>query len=174
MFEMIKKFWASNSLENNIYMIAGMILCSVIIYIVFKKLTDSPTKKLDFIKDANDNNRLTIGKMSCLTINGEKEPSTYHAEYMYMVDNKTYFVTYEINYAPPIDTRRDGIDPDMMLRQLPITMILFYDKKNPKKVYSKLEVFTSSIGIHKVPTPKKNMWRNVDSDWQNPIDLVTY
>ena len=91
-----------------------------------------------------------------------------------MVDGVQYFVTYNMLASIPIDERKEALNADMLLLTLPQFMILYYDKENPKKVYSKLEIFTSRDAIRKQKTPKTNVYRDVNRDWSEPIDMVQY
>ena len=93
---------------------------------------------------------------------------------MYFVDDKRYFVTYQLCANLPIIDSKDSTNADMMLLKLKPALILFYDSKNPSKVMSKLEVFTSHESIHQIKTPKENVWRDIHRDWTDVIDLVHY
>jgi hypothetical protein len=174
MFEAIGEFWTQNAIGSKIYIGYASLVCIIAISYIIGNLRSNPRKKIDFIVNATQNGCLTVGKMTCLTLNGSDGPSNYHAEYMYVVDGKRYFVTYEMCHNIPIDARKEEMNADMLLLKLKPALIFFYDKKNPKKALSKLEVFTSHEGIHQIPTPKKNVWRDIDKDWDQAIDLVHY
>ena len=53
-------------------------------------------------------------------------------------------------------------------------MMLFYDEKNPKNVMCKAEVFASKYAIKQVATPKHNVHRDVERDWTEAVNLMTY
>jgi hypothetical protein len=91
---------------------------------------------------------------------------------MYIVDGKRYFVTYKMAFDVHRDSRTSCMNADMLLLNLKPALILFYDKKKPKKAVSKLEVFTSENGIRQVRTDKHNMYRDTEKIWYEPIDLV--
>ena len=77
-------------------------------------------------------------------------------------------------YSIPVDERRDEMNADSALLQLKGAMPLFYDKKNPQNVVSKIEVFTSEEGIAQIHTPKKNALRDTEKEWYEPINLVRF
>jgi hypothetical protein len=63
----------------------------------------------------------------------------------------------------------------MLATEIKKYMLLFYDPKNPKKVMSKAEAFVSSSAMRRVHTNQKhNVYRSVDKDWNEAIDLVMY
>ena len=159
---------------EKVYVIYGIIVVILAIKMIIYNYENSPRKILSFIENAYNDGRMVVGKMTCLTLHGYTKPTSYEAEYMYVLDNKRYFVTYEMAYSVDIDDRKDKANADMLLLNLKPAMILFYDKKNPGKVRSKFEIFTSSDGIHQIKTKKKNIWRDIEKDWTAPIDLVKY
>ena len=174
MFKAIGEFWAQNNIGGKLYLIyAGITMFAVLMFLI-QYIVSNPKKKLKFIENASKNGCMAVGKMTCLTTHGVGEPKYFHAEYMYVVNEKRYFVTYKMAVHVPMDDRMDCMNADMLLLKLRPVMILFYDKNRPKKVLSKLEVFTSEEGICQIATPKKNVWRNTECDWTKPIDLVSY
>lgn len=162
------------SMWEKIYIIYAFIVLFTAAMFIWQYLSGNPKKKLDFITKAQQEGCMAIGKMTCLTLHGVGEPQHFKAEYMYVVDGKRYFVTYQMAFHVPMDDRLDCMNADMLLLKLKPVLILFYDKKKPKKVMSKIEVFTSEDGIHQIATPKRNTWRDTNKDWTTPIDLVTY
>lgn len=174
MFDLFKEYWMQCSFWDKIYVIYAAITLLTIIGFVVAHIGNHPKKKLNFITEAYKDGRMVVGKLTCLTVHGVNKPQYYQAEYMYVIDGKRYFVTYKMWYSIPIDSRMSAMNADMLLLKLKPALILFYDKKRHDKVMSKLEVFTSEEGIHQVYTSKKNIWRNTEIDWTEPIDLVQY
>lgn len=159
---------------EKIFEIYTFIVIFAAILFIWKNLKNNPKKKLDFITKAYKEGCLAVGKMTCLTLHGTGNPEYFKAEYMYMVDGKRYFVTYQMAYKIVIDDRMDQMNADMLLLKLKPALILFYDKKKPQKAMSKLEVFTSDDAMHQIKTPKENAWRYIEKDWTEPINLVHY
>lgn len=172
MFRAIGEFWTKYAMWDKLYWIYAILLLICAIVFIWKNFKHNPVKDINFIVEANKNNCITLGKLSCFTLHGYGHPSEYHLEYMYYVNDKRYFVTYEMNYMMPIDSRTDAMNADMLLMRIPPVLILFHDKKNPKKVISKYEVFTSRLGLRQIKTSKKNVWRDINRDWIEPINLV--
>lgn len=171
MVERISNWWGVSSWWDKICMLYAIVVILTIIAYIINQFRSNPKKKIAFIQNAQKENCITVGKMTCLTLEGTNKYSTYHAEYMYVVDNKRYFVTYEMSSKIPMDSRKEEMNADMLLLNFKPTLMLFYDKKNPKKVLSKLEVFTSKEGMGQIKTPKKNVWRDTEKDWADYIDL---
>jgi hypothetical protein len=174
MWSVIIDYWRQFSFWDKVYVVYAVILCITILCFLWHNYRARPKKKLKFIENAYNESCMTVGKMTCFTIHGNGKPQYYQAEYMYVVDGQRYFVTYKMLYSLPIDDRREVMNADMLLLKLKPALILFYNKNDPRKVMSKLEVFTSEDAIHQTFTPKKNMWRNTERDWDTPIDLVSY
>lgn len=171
MFEAIGEFWTKNTFGDKIYIGYLIFVLFLAACYLFEFCLSTPKRKLDFITKAQKNGCIAVGKMTCLTIHGSRGPEYYEAEYMYVVDDKRYFVTYKMAYNIPADDRKEEMNADMLLLKLKPVLILFYDKDKPKKVMSKLEVFTSSDGLDKTHTPKHNVWRDVEKEWTEPIHL---
>ena len=169
-----EKIWTATTFGEKLYIIFAAFMILTIIMFIVQWIKETPKKKLDFIVDAQKNDRVAIGKLSCLTIHGVGAPDYYEGEYMYVVDNVTHFVTYQMTAALPIDEHKDALNADMLLLNLKQFMLLYYDKNDPSKVYSKMEIFTSHDAIHKIKTPKRNVHRDVNKDWTEPLDLVQY
>lgn len=171
---MFEKIWTATTFGDKLYIVFAAFMILTIVVFVYKWIKETPKKKLDFIVDAQKNDRVAIGKLSCLTLYGVGEPAYYEGEYMYVVDGVTYFVTYKMTAVLPIDEHKDALNADMLLLNLKQFMLLYYDKDNPGKVYSKMEIFTSHDAICKIKTPKRNVHRDVNKDWTEPLDLVQY
>jgi len=167
----IVEFWTENNIGEKVYFGYALIVLLIVLCYVFSYLKSNPKKKLKFIEEAQKDNRMAVAKMTCLTLHGDHGPDHYQAEYMYVVDGKRYFITYKMAFQLPMDDRKDRMNADMVLLNLKPALILFYDKKNPAKAISKIEVFTSSLGIYKIPTPKNNIWRDTEKEWTQAIDL---
>lgn len=170
----LSDFWEKLRFWDKLYALFAIVMLVFIVTFIVKWILATPKKKLDFIVNAHKNGCFEVGKLSCLTVCGITRPQYYEAEYMYMVDGVQYFVTYNMLASIPIDERKEALNADMLLLTLPQFMILYYDKENPKKVYSKLEIFTSRDAIRKQKTPKTNVYRDVNRDWSEPIDMVQY
>lgn len=170
---MISSFWTQCSFWDKVYLVFGAFMVLSYICYLYDYYTDSSKKKMAFIKKASEENTTAIGKLSCLTLHGSKGiPDHYEVEYMYVVDEKSYFVTYRMAYNVPLDDRKDEMNADMMLLSIKPFIILYYDKNNPQKVMCKTEVFTSLEGFSKTKTPKSNIYRDVDKQWTEPIRLT--
>ena len=156
---------------EKIYIGYAVIVLVLILSFVVLHFKRNPKKDLNFIVQAHKDGRMTVAKMTCLTLEGTYKYSTYHAEYMYVVDGQRYFLTYEMVSHIAMDARKEEMNADMLLLKLKPALIVFYDKNNPKKVMSKLEVFTSREGINQIATPKKNVWRDTEKSWISAIDL---
>lgn len=174
MFSSIKEFWIANNIGDKIYFLYALIVGATALIFIIQNICDNPKRKIKFIDNAYKKGNMVVAKMTCLTLHGINSPEYYQAEYMYVVNDKRYFVTYKMQYSLPIDSRLEEMNADMLLLKLKTAMILFYDERKPSKVMSKLEVFTSEDGICKIATPKKNIWRNTEIEWSKCIDLVTY
>jgi hypothetical protein len=174
MFIALTNWWANSSFWDKIQVGYLLLMVFVVTMFVWERATKNPKKCLRFITKASKDDCVAIGKLTCLTIHGYQKPEYYQAEYMYVVNDKRYFVTYQMAYIVPIDSRLDEMNADMVLLYLKGAMPLFYDKNKPSKVISKIEVFTSDDGIKQVYTPKKNAWRDINRDWTSPINLVQY
>lgn len=173
MFTAIGEFFVKYDIWNKLYLVYAVFVLFCAFMFILKNFKHNPKKDIDFVVEATKNNCISVGKLTCLTVHGYGRPSTYRLEYMYYVNDKQYFVTYEMNYTLPIDGREDAMNADMLLMQIPHMLMLFYDAKKPKKVLSKYEVFTSEIGIRQIKTSKRNVWRDINRDWNEPINLVT-
>lgn len=174
MFDKIINLWTDGGLLGKGFCIYAVVMLLATVCFVYQNLKDNPKKRLDFITKANKEGNMAVGKLTCLTVHGRGMPEQYHVEYMYVVDGKQYFVTYEMAYKLDVDDEQESVNPNMLLNTISKAMILFFDKKNPKKVLSKFEVFTSYDAIHQIDTPKENVWRDIDKNWTEPMYLVKY
>jgi hypothetical protein len=174
MFESIGNFWTEHAIGDKLYLFYAVIVLFIMTISVWQYVCHRPKRKLDFIAKAQKENCTAVGKMTCLTLHGIGYPQYYKAEYMYVVDDKRYFVTYQMSTTLNVDNRTSCMNADMLLLKLKPAILFFYDKNKPKKALSKLEVFTSEDRIRQVGTLKKNIYRNTEKDWDGPIDLVSY
>jgi hypothetical protein len=172
--KLLTDYWANCSFWDKIYIIYAIVICLTICIFIIQNILRRPRTLLKRIEKATKEGCMTVGKMTCFTLHGNGKEEYYQAEYMYIVEDKKYFVTYQMACNVPIDNSKDFLNADMMLLNIKSAIILFYDKQNPKKVISKIEVFTSEDGIHQIPTSKRNVWRDIDKDWSTPINLVSY
>ena len=135
---------------------------------------DNPYWKLRFIKKAQEEERTTVGKLTCLTLNRDKKGDYYLAEYMYMVDGKREFVTYKMSATvKPDDSDLETMNADRAAISIKNSLPLFYKqvKKNKIKVLSKMEVYSSMDTVNQHYTPKSNKYRDIEKTWYEPIDL---
>lgn len=133
---------------------------------------DNPRRRLEFIKKAQRDNRIAIGKLSSLTLEGDGIPEYYAAEYAYVVNEKVYYVTYKMAYTVPKYKDKEHIDADDALLFIKNALILYFDEKDPADVFCKQEIFCTSENFKKTRTPKHNKYRNVEKMWTEAIDLV--
>ena len=166
--------WEMRQVKDLIYFCYTILVAIIMITSIRRYIKSNTKKNLNFIATAQKNNCTTVGKLTCLTLHGHKEPDHYQVEYMYVIEGKRYFVTYQMGCKLIVDDQKDAMNADMLLKGIKKALILFYDEKNPAKAMSKLEVFTSADGIHQIKTPKNNIWRDVNKDWTEAIDLVIY
>ena len=171
MFKTLITQWMFGGFFGKAYVIFAAIVAIMVISTIVANRISNPRKKMDFIKKAKQDGTVSVGKLTCWTLHGYNGPTTHELEYMYMVDGKPLYVTYEKSVEIPKDERKDEMGADMLLMDIKLAMPLFYDKNNPKKVMSKLDVFTSYDGIHQIKTSKKNAYRDVEKIWLEPIDL---
>ena len=170
----IGQAWSQGNFWDKAYIVFGIITCVTALIFALIHLSCNTKKKLKFVIDAQRNGNSTVGKLTCLLLHGSGKPQYFEAEYMYFVDNKQYFVTYKMAYEVPKDQQTDKMNADMVLLGLKDALILFYDKKNPKKVMCKQEIFVSDDGFMRIATLNKNTYRNIEKNWTEPIDLVIY
>ena len=174
MFKGLTTWWVENAVWNKIQIGYLILVGFTIAMFVLQQIDKNPKKYLRFIANATKNECVAIGKLTCLTLHGYNKPEYYQAEYMYVVDNKRYFVTYQMLYTIPIDDRRDEMNADMLLLNLNGAVPIFYNKNKPSRAVSKIEVFTSVEGIKQIRTSKNNIWRDTEKEWTRPVDLVQY
>lgn len=170
----ITEWFSQQSFWSILYLVYAFFMLWMFFNMCKDHIKDRPYKKIQFIEKANKEGNMVVGKLSCLTLNGTYNKKEYHAEYMYVVDDKPYFVTYCMAYNVPIDNQKEEMNADMLLLTLKPALILFYDPQKPNKVLSKFEVFTSKDGIHQIDTPKRNVWRDTEKQWTEAINLVQY
>ena len=171
MIEIIKTCWG-DGFWNTVYVLFAVfaLFCTLPHFII--AIWDNPYWRLKFIKKAQEEGRTTTGKMTCLTLNREKQGDYYLAEYMYMVDGKREFVTYKISGS----VRPDDSDPETMNADRAVPLVnsipLYYQRKSAKrvKVLTKMEIYASSKAISQHYTPKVNKNRDIEKWWTEPID----
>lgn len=140
-------------------------------FFVWNYFTQGSQRRMKFLMEAQKDGRFVPGVISCFTLEGTVLNPHCKAEYMYVVNDKRYFVTYQIDLNRNLDPRKDKFEADSMIRDIKKYIILFYDKKNPKKVVAKPEIFVTSLAMNQIPTDKNNIYRDVKKDWQDAIDL---
>ncbi len=161
----IKSFW------DVVYIVLlGIMVCTIVCHLVdwFKNI---PKKKLDFIVKANKSGNVAFAKLTSWLRCGTREDDYYLLEYMYVVDNKTYFVTYKEATKVILNDDREHMNADKLMLNYKPALLMFYDKQNPEKAYCKYEAFVSGNAMQKVKT-KKNVYRDIKKIWTEPIDLV--
>ena len=171
---MLGNYWTQGNFWDKMFLIYGIVFVLLFAsYIVRRLVGDiTPIKKIDFIKKACEENRTVIGKLSSFTLHYKKGIGDhYQAEYMYMVDDKSYFVTYKMATEIPDVKTKDELNADSVLMAIRPFLILYYDEKNPEKVLCKTEVFTSVDAFSQIATPRKNVYRDVKKAWIEPIHV---
>ena len=154
---------------------------------VIKNLRSNPRRKLRLIDKAVRDTSMTIAKLSSFTLTGSQEYYYENYEYVYKVDEKLYYLSYQLNRRLIDSTpkkkrfadsklrrffKQDAINEAQLL-QLGNTLVVFYDKQKPQKVASKQEIFISADALRRVRTKKNNPHRNISATWINPVDLRT-
>ena len=170
---MLGNYWDQAGFWDKAFVVYGVLFVFVFAAFVLRRVVgETPTKKLDFIKKAYEENRTVIGKLSCLTLHYKKGVRDhYQAEYMYMVDGKSYFVTYKMAVAVPDADTKEQLNADMVLMTLRPFVILYYDAEKPENVLCKTEIFTSVDAFERIKTPRKNVYRDVKKQWTEPIHI---
>ena len=150
--------------------LAIVMVCTIVCYLIdwFKNI---PKKKLDFIVAANKAGNVAFAKLTSWLRCGTHDKDYYLLEYMYVVDNKTYYVTYKEATKVILNDDREHMNADKLMLNYKPALLMFYDKKNPEKAYCKYEAFVSGNAMQKVKT-KKNVYRDIKKVWTEPIDLV--
>lgn len=168
---MLIEFWNNGTLWDKVVLIYSAIVAFLMVYYICKYLSSNAKKKLNFIVKAQEEDCTIPCKLTCLTKEGSGTDIFYKAEYLYFVDGKRYFVTYRMEPIIKVDTSKDEFNADMMVENIKTNMLLFYNKKNPKKVMCKAEVFVSDTAMVQVRTPKNNAYRDVNKVWDKAIDM---
>ena len=161
-------FWAG--VGTLIYKFCGLLILGYSFVGIVKTIRRTPLKKLKFIEKAIESDCSTIGKVSSYTAYGN--PVTHEVEYAYSVDGKVYFVTFLIHGHDEKFNEYDEYQPgsDMAIH-ITDTVTIYYDKRNPKKVAIKKEVFAARGWLRQIKTKKKNPYRDIYKDWTGPIRL---
>lgn len=171
MLDLIVEQWNAG-FWGKVYVVLLVYLAISTAIFVIRHLTKSTQAKMKFIMKAQNDGRYVPGVISCFTLEGMGSFQYYNAEYMYVVNNKRYFVTYMINTRRMNDARSDKFEADSMLTDIKKYIILYYNEKNSKKVVCKQEVFLSNPTMVQVSTnQKQNRYRDVKKDWKEAIDL---
>ena len=136
---------------------------------------DCVAKRLEGMIQAQQEGRSVMGKLTCLTKEGKVGEAFYRAEYMYVVDGKRYFVTYKLNPRLASTNSKTDYDGDALASEVKKYLTLFYEKGNPANVRCKAQVFASQEAIQRVySNSKDNIYRDVEKDWTEAIDLTRY
>lgn len=172
MINLILMQWNA-SFWGKVYVFFFVIFTVFWFFYLIDALINNPYRRLKFIERAEEENCIAIGKLVCAITVGNLKEAQQEVEYLYYVDNKPYYVTYKYDHekCDIRDTDLSSYNPDSFIWPIKTTVALFYDKKKPKKVFSKLEVFCSSSGIRQVATRKNNIYRDAEKHWVEPIDL---
>ena len=161
----IKSFW------DIVYIALVLIItCQTVCYLIdwHKHI---PKKKLDFIVEANKKGNVAFAKLTSWLRCGTRDKDYYLMEYMYIVDDKTYFVTYKEATKIILNDDQEHMNADKLMLNYKPALLMFYDKRNPQKAYCKYEAFVSGKAMQKVKT-KNNSYRDIKKVWIEPIDLV--
>ena len=167
------KIWFNDGFFGKVYIIFTIVMLIVMTLSIKTFFTKDGKKKLKFILEAQEKGCCIPGKLTCFTKEGKFDDFHYVAEYMYVVNDKRYFVTYQINpYQGHVTSDKDELNGDILAYNIQKYPMLFYNEKNPAEVYCKAEVFTSFEAFHQTVTAKNNMYRNVEKDWVEAISLL--
>ena len=169
------ELWTTGNFWDKLYVVFAVIMLMLMIKCVHTFLTNGASKKLEFILKAQEEGRCVPGKLTCLTREGKQGDSHYCAEYMYVVNDKRYFVTYRISPNNVQKTNsKDEENGDILALDIQKYPMLFYDAKKPEKVFCKADIYTSFEAFAKDITSKNNIYRDIEKDWVEAIDLVKY
>lgn len=166
------RLWVTGNIFDKIYVVFCIIMAIVMILSIRTFFTKGAKKKLDFVLKAQEAGCCVSGKMTCLTREGTQKSNYYSAEYMYVVNDKRYFVTYKINPKDGNEEAEKESNGDLLALDIQKYPMFFYDAKNPAKVLCKADVFTSMEAFDQIDTAKDNIYRDVEKDWNEPINLV--
>lgn len=151
-----------------IYHGSGFLLIYFTLACILKSLRRTPMKKLKFIENAIKEGNCALGKVSSYIVYGN--PMVHEVEYAYSVDGKVYFTTYVMHGTTEKINPLDEVQPgDGIATNIPNTLTVYYDAKDPKKTVVKGEVFASRGGIRWQKTRKKNKHRDIYKDWTGPV-----
>lgn len=167
----MKELLVNGSFWDKTYVVVVFYLIISTAFFVWFYFTQGSQRRMKFLMEAQKDGRYVPATISCFTIEGTYLKHYYVAEYMYVVNDKRYFATYKIDLNRNIDPSKDKFEADAMIQDIKKYIILFYDKKNPKKVVCKPEIFVSSLAMNKIPNEKKNRYRDVKKNWCEPVDL---
>lgn len=159
-------------LMGKVFVIMTIAVIVYAIYAIRKNKDTNPLKKLKFIRKCVADKTVCDAKMTCFTRHKRGNEVYFEAEYMYMVDDEVYFVTYELQLATVNDSNKDETDANWLMKEMPNLMTLYYDKNDPHKTLCRREVFVSEEALHKIDTPTTNMYRDVTKTWTSAIDLT--
>ena len=165
-------YFINGNIFEKAYVIFIVAMFALMIKCLSTFCSEGGKKKLEFILKAQEEGRYVMGKMSCFTKEGTYDSWHYCVEYMYVVNDKRYFVTYKIN--PNLDRKmeKETMNGDALAFDILKYPTLYYSAKLPSIVYCKAEAFTSFETFSKTETPKTNNYRDVNKDWTTPIDLI--
>lgn len=145
----------------------------------------NPTHKLHAIEKYKAAGCCTIAKISCRTITGTEKFPQHNLEYVYKVDDRLYYITYQLTpnlldnnpkkkwfSSTPLRKffKQDTINEAELLN-FSDTLILYFNPRFPRKALCKQEVFIAPEALKRIRTHKENPHRMIDSDWNHPIDL---
>ena len=160
---------------SKIYVLFFIFVVICLLAYIPPSISKNPLRSLKHIEQAYNNKCIAIGKLVCASLHGVGHAQYELVEYLYYVDKKPYYVTYRFNLEEDYkDIDMTKINPDELTQPIKTTVALFYNKRNPKKVISKIEVFCSNSALHQVKTLKTNIYRDTEKHWTEEINLVTY
>lgn len=167
----MKDLWINGGFWDKVYIIMIVYLIVTTCFYIWYYFAQGSQRRMKFLMDAQKDGRFVPGVISCFTIEGNFLKPHYKAEYMYVVNDKRYFVTYQFDLHRDLDPSKDKFEADSMLSDIKKYIILFYDEKKPQKVICKPEIFVTSFAMNQIPTDKNNRYRDVKKDWHEAIDL---
>lgn len=168
-------FWSEASLWGKL----GYIILAIALYFVVKSAIQMKKSNalqiMQFIKKNQDEGNVAVGRMSCWSKHGyDGKVEHYETEYMYIVDGKSYYITYAISCSDTVSlTDQEKVDTVDLALEMPSAAIIYYDPKNPKKAHIKKEVFCDADEFYRIKTKKNNRYRSVGREWILPVDLIS-
>ena len=149
--------------------ICGLIVIYYTIDIVGMVIKNRPLTKIKFIEKAVDDKASTLGKISSYLMH--RKNGVAEVEYAYKVNDKVYYITYKMSaidssYINDSDKEESA---ETLIQNVPTETLIYYDVNNPAKAMTKREIFISPRHYVRIKNRKKNKYRNISKNWEEPI-----